>query len=147
MAQRITHIIFALALSYYILGNFAFWLDILLLGFSSFLGAVLPDLDIKFGHRALMHNIFVPAFTFILLTFALKYFFGSPNFFVISVSYLIGFLSHILLDLFTGGVSLFYPIACKRFTLFKIKYDNPVFNFTIIFLALILCYLKIKALF
>ena len=147
MAQRITHIIFALALSYYVFGNVKFWLDILLLEFSSSIGATLPDLDIKFGHRTLLHNIFVPLFTFISLTFVLKQFFGTPNSFIISVSYLIGFLSHILLDLFTGGVSLFYPIACKRFTLFKIKYDNPIFNFTIIFLALILSYLKIKATF
>lgn len=147
MAQRITHIIFALALSYYVFGNVKFWPDILLLEFSSSIGAMLPDLDIKFGHRTLLHNIFVPLFTFISLTFTLKQFFGTPNFFIISVSYLIGFLSHILLDLFTGGVSLFYPIACKRFTLFKIKYDNPIFNFTIIFLALILSYLKIKATF
>jgi inner membrane protein len=147
MAQRITHIIFALALSYYFFGNVKFWLDILLVEFSSSIGAMLPDLDIKFGHRTLLHNIFVPLFTFISLTFVLKQFFGTPNSFIISVSYLIGFLSHILLDLFTGGVSLFYPIACKRFTLFKIKYDNPIFNFTIIFLALILSYLKIKATF
>jgi inner membrane protein len=147
MAQRITHIIFALALSYYVFGNVKFWPDILLLEFSSSIGAMLPDLDIKFGHRTLLHNIFVPLFTFISLTFTLKQFFGTPNSFIISVSYLIGFLSHILLDLFTGGVSLFYPIACKRFTLFKIKYDNPIFNFMIIFLALILSYLKIKATF
>jgi len=146
MAQRITHIIFALALSYYIFGNITFWPDIVLVEFSSFLGAVLPDLDVKFGHRALLHNIFIPLSTFIPLTFALRCAFGS-NFIAVSVSYLIGFLSHVLLDLFTGGVSLLYPIRCRRFILLKVRYDNPVFNLAVIFLALALFYVRFKAVF
>lgn len=143
MVKKSTHTIFALTLSYYIFGNISSWLDFILLEFSSFFGAVLPDWDTKYRHRALLHNIFIFISTFILLISVLKCLFNISNP-IISISYGVGFLSHILLDLLTGGVSLFYPLTCKRFTLLKIRYDNFAFNTSLIFFGLFLFYLKIK---
>ncbi len=144
MVKKSTHIVFALTLTYYIFGNTSSWLNLILIEFSSFLGTVLPDWDTRYRHRALLHNIFIFISTFMLLTFILKTIFDILNPVIVSISYGIGFLSHILLDLLTGGVSLFYPLTYKRFTLLKIKYDNPVLNIALIFFGLLLFYLKMK---
>ncbi len=65
--------------------------------------AVVPDLDTLMAqHRALLHNIFLPV---ILLLFAWKLT-EYRNVFIISSVYL---ASHVVLDMFGGGVVLFYP--------------------------------------
>lgn len=144
MVKKSAHIIFALTLTYYIFGNTSSWLNLTLIEFSSFLGAILPDWDTRYRHRALLHNIFTFISTFILLTFILKILFNILNPVIISISYGIGFLSHMLLDLLTGGVSILYPLTGKRFTLLKIKYDNFAFNTVLILFGLFLFYLKLK---
>jgi membrane-bound metal-dependent hydrolase YbcI (DUF457 family) len=66
--------------------------------------AVLPDIDTFFTeHRALLHNIFIPA---ILLLFGIFIQKMRTLFFIAAVY----FASHVILDLFGGGVVLFYPI-------------------------------------
>ncbi|MBC7092305.1 MAG: hypothetical protein H5T50_10450 [Nitrososphaeria archaeon] len=66
MVKKSTHIIFALTLTYYIFGNTGSWLNFTFIEFSSFLGAILPDWDTRYGHRVLLHNIFIFLSTFIL---------------------------------------------------------------------------------
>jgi membrane-bound metal-dependent hydrolase YbcI (DUF457 family) len=65
--------------------------------------AVVPDIDtFATQHRALLHNIFIPV---ILLLFAWKLR-EYRNVLIISAVY---FASHVFLDMFGGGVVLFYP--------------------------------------
>ncbi len=65
--------------------------------------AVLPDIDsFVTEHRALLHNIFVPAILVILGFFSKK----IKSVFFIAAVY---FASHVILDLFGGGVVIFYP--------------------------------------
>ncbi len=66
--------------------------------------AVISDLDtFVTQHRALLHNIFIP----VILLFAGWRIQKYRTVFVISAVY---FASHVLLDMFGGGVVLFYPL-------------------------------------
>ncbi len=65
--------------------------------------AVISDLDtFVTQHRALLHNIFIPVLLLLAAWRLDKY----RTIFVISAVY---FASHILMDMFGGGVVLFYP--------------------------------------
>jgi membrane-bound metal-dependent hydrolase YbcI (DUF457 family) len=67
----------------------------------SFAGALIPDIDLEFGHRILLHNFVIVAI-FILLMIYNK----VPEMIIISIS--IGWISHIILDVFTfKGVKIF----------------------------------------
>ncbi len=65
--------------------------------------AVVPDLDTFLTqHRALLHNMFIPV-VFLILGWKLREY---RTVFIISGVY---FASHVVLDMFGGGVVLFYP--------------------------------------
>jgi len=65
--------------------------------------AVFPDIDtFVTEHRALLHNIFIPL-VLVLIGISLK---KMRTIFFITAFY---FASHVILDLFGGGVVLFYP--------------------------------------
>jgi len=66
--------------------------------------ALLPDFDtFAVQHRALLHNIFIPLILGLCGLASTKY----RAIFIIASAYI---ASHVLLDLFAGGVVLFYPI-------------------------------------
>ncbi len=69
--------------------------------------AIIPDFD-SFAdqHRALLHNIFLPML-FLLLGLIVK---QKKAIFVIAAVYL---ASHVFMDMFDGGVVLFYPFYNK----------------------------------
>lgn len=144
MVEKTTHIIFAFGLSINILWYDSL-LDFLSIIVASFFGTILPDWDLKVRHRKILHNVFVPIFSFLMLILILKYFFNVNNFLSISFAYLIGYLSHLFLDLLTGGVALLYPIKTRIFTILKIKYNNFFLNFSFTFFGIILIYLKIRS--
>lgn len=98
------------------------------------IGSLFPDLDIPnstiskyipiipniinkmFGHRNFFHS---PIFL-LLLYFLLSYFFPKHIFLI--YGFIIGFISHLLLDTFNkGGIPLLYPFSRKRFNLFSVK--------------------------
>jgi len=65
--------------------------------------AVFPDIDtLAFEHRALLHNLFIPL-VLVLIGMLLK---KMRIIFFITAFYV---ASHVILDLFGGGVVLFYP--------------------------------------
>lgn len=66
--------------------------------------AVFPDIDtFATEHRALLHNIFIPAILFFIGLSIKK----LRAIFLIAAVY---FAAHVILDLFDGGVVLFYPV-------------------------------------
>lgn len=95
--------------------------------FSSLFGSTVPDWDLKLTHRSLLHNTFVPLLTSSILYIAMLITNTSFSF-TIASSYLISYFSHILLDLLTGGVVLFYPICDKTFYIMKRRYDDQATN-------------------
>ncbi|MCZ7402820.1 MAG: metal-dependent hydrolase [Candidatus Methanoperedens sp.] len=65
--------------------------------------AILPDIDtFATQHRALLHNVFIPL-VLVLIGISLKKF---RTIFFIAAFYV---ASHVFLDMFGGGVVLFYP--------------------------------------
>lgn len=114
-----THLIAGLAISVY--SGYTSPANLVVVGISS----LLPDIDVKssllgrfipflpsvlertVGHRTITHSLI----TTIGLSGVLYMF--SPN---LLIPFLIGFLSHLILDIFTGGVPLLYPFN-KRFAI------------------------------
>ena len=92
---------------------------ILILG----LFAVLPDIDIYFHHRASFHNIFIlilPVLAFIFINREIS---GIISFY---------FISHIILDIFNGGVSLLYPFyKSVLFVRADIRFGDNIFTYGI----------------
>lgn len=70
--------------------------------------AALPDIDIIFQHRAFLHNFFIPLTLLFISQLYTKY----KHIFLISAFYI---FSHSFLDIFNGGVSIFYPIIYNTF--------------------------------
>jgi inner membrane protein len=105
-----------------------------LLIFIASLSATIPDLDLKRKHRALLHN--VNAMLFFTLIFSLFWSkLGLPYEDVAVTSFLIGYLSHILLDMLTiKGVALFYPFKRKYYRIMRVKSDDTLAN-TVITIA------------
>ncbi len=69
--------------------------------------AIAPDLDtFATQHRALLHNIFIPLLL-LVLGYAIK---EKKAIFTIASVYI---ASHVVLDMFGGGVVLFYPFYDK----------------------------------
>jgi len=76
----------------------------------SLIGSMVPDLDIRFMHRKLMHNLWVLA---LMIIGGLAS--GLMNN-QIATSFSIGFISHLLADSLTRtGVMPFWPIQKPRF--------------------------------
>ncbi len=66
--------------------------------------SVIPDLDtFVTQHRALLHNIFIPTLLFFIGLMVKE----NNRIFFIASGYL---ASHVILDMFSGGVVLFYPL-------------------------------------
>ncbi|MDO8726793.1 MAG: hypothetical protein Q7J35_12060 [Candidatus Methanoperedens sp.] len=83
--------------------------------------AVVPDLDTFLTqHRALLHNIFIPV-VFLILGWK---FYEYRTIFIISAVY---FASHVVLDMFGGGVVLFYPFYDRMaFVNASLSIEQPI---------------------
>lgn len=89
---------------------------------------ILPDIDIFFLHRILLHNIFIliiPIFAYIFIK-------------DIKISGIICFylISHIILDVFNGGTYLLFPFYDKVFfahteLLFRHNSTTPIMDYGI----------------
>lgn len=125
----------------------------------SYFGSLFPDLDMrgsyiskrfptiykKFGskltHRGLTHSlVFIYALCY-LFNLLVKYSSNNVVFICLSSGFIVGYVSHILLDIITKeGIQLFYPI-CVNISLLPIKTSSKtekiiykILNFIFIFL-------------
>ena len=86
----------------------------------AYAGSRVPDLDLKYKHRKLLHNLF----SMILLTSIVYTLWPSH-----ALAFLIGYLSHLALDLVTvGGVWLLWPLSKRAFKLGLCKSSSWVAN-------------------
>ena len=93
MMQKLTHFVWGVLLS----------IVLKLDSVPVVLGALLPDLDYRFEHRKLLHNVFAIALVSLI----------SGQYWL---PMLVGMVSHIVLDMMTvSGVALLYPLSDKRF--------------------------------
>lgn len=137
--NRKTHVVFAIALLSYtdVFSRVEFPLYAVIAAFIS----ILPDMDLKYKHRKLLHNVFVPLMLSLLLyalysTIQLQL--DSQYFIYVNKAVWIGWLSHLFLDILTmKGVYLFYPLLDIGISL-KLCHSNSVFwNTLAIVLSLI----------
>ncbi len=79
------------------------------------------------GHRGITHSLSMVAIITTLIFMLLKISGASgQEFYFFSIGLPVGMLSHIILDMFAGGVPLFCPITNKRITLAHIKTGGAV---------------------
>jgi inner membrane protein len=107
MPTRKTHLIFAVLL--FLVLQQTMNLPIALAAFAA-LGAILPDLDIKFMHRKLLHNIW--ALLAIAWLCAANGLLAMPQI----MAFAIGWLSHLIADSLTHrGIMPLWPIPRPKF--------------------------------
>lgn len=137
--KRSTHVLFGTSLSISVLNpqpNHLIYLIAM-----SVIGSYLPDVDLRIKHRAMLHNLFILLFLSIIFYLALDYM-SLYDPLLLVVSFDIGFVSHILLDLFTyAGVSLFYPFSKKRYRIARLRSESPLANMFFTVVALLLIFL------
>lgn len=106
-ADRAAHALFAFLLAYLLFGMD--WLAIA----TAIAFALIPDLDLYFGHRAVLHNLFAAT----LIPLIICYFLPLPI-----KAALLGYYSHIILDcLSPTGVALIWPFS-------RVHLSLPPFN-------------------
>jgi len=137
--KRSTHVLFGVSLSIFILSprpsNLVYIIAM------SIIGSYLPDADLRIKHRMMLHNLFVLMLFSIMFYLVLDYI-SSYDPLLLVISFDIGFISHILLDMFTyAGVSLFYPFSKKRYRIARLRSDSPLANMFFSAIALVLIFL------
>ncbi len=136
--KRSTHILFGVSLSIIVLNPEPESLVYIIV--MSVIGSYIPDADLRIKHRMLLHNLLTLLLFSILLYYILTYIsFYNPLLLIISFD--IGFVSHIILDMFTyAGVSLFYPFSKKRYRIAKLRSDSQLANILFSTIALLLIF-------
>lgn len=138
--RRETHIAFGFALGFLIGDTLV---ASILNGMISALGAWFPDLDLKYKHRALLHNLFFPVILLISIPF-IPYA-GSSLSLTIKL-FVLGWVSHLLTDALTvSGVALFYPLTSKKSGVALFRSNSPAANLLIIALSAALAYAKVSS--
>ncbi len=125
--MRTTHVVFGLGLSM-MLASLAGCGPggVFLAGIGGVAGAWLPDLDLRLRHRSLLHSLTSLALVSLSITL-ITLFYNAPLH--LAVGFIVGYGSHILLDMLTvGGVSLFYPFKRRRYRLARAKTSDPLVN-------------------
>jgi inner membrane protein len=110
------------------------------------LGAIIPDLDLRFGHRKMLHNVFAPLIP--LLPLAISGGPGNTDISVLLSALSLGWFSHIALDAITlRGVMLFYPILRKWYGAKLCRSDSLLCNFAVIALSIFMILYSLKGFF
>ncbi|MGI6587497.1 MAG: metal-dependent hydrolase [Peptococcia bacterium] len=104
---------------------------------ASVVGSLLPDLDIVFQlwgdytylkqHRGISHSLPSAVVMSSIGALFLSLFYTGYNFFVLLPWVLLGFLSHLFLDLSNSyGVKIFWPLRAKKYTFNLLPLFDPV---------------------
>lgn len=141
--KRITHVLFATALvsisGLWKTNMFVFYTIVAM--FSS----IIPDMDLKYMHRKLLHNLFAPVLLAISVYYLLSWL--GINACHLALSLILGWLSHVLLDTITiKGVYLFYPLVDTKIALKICRSDSLPCNLFLSIASLIVIIYNVKAL-
>ncbi len=102
-------------------------------------GAQLPDLDVGYRHRMLLHNLFTLLPLALLYPLLLTLGVPGPAALPAVLGLLVGFASHLLLDIVTvAGVALFYPFSRRRLRIARLRSGSPAANLALQVLGLLL---------
>jgi len=137
--KKTTHLIFGAGITIYLIDpSIGDFFPILLVAIIS---SNIPDIDLKFKHRRLLHNVFAP----VVISIIINYFLTNYDFPVISqlknkiiASFLVGYYSHLFLDSLTyRGIDLFWPLQKKSYGIKSTRFDNIVWNFIVSFIGIL----------
>ena len=128
--ERRTHIVFAAGAAAALarLLGLGPWGMVLLVSCAA-VGAQVPDLDVGYRHRMLLHNLF--AALPLALLYPLLLALGVPRAAAVAVAagLLVGYASHLLLDAVTvAGVALLYPFSRRRLRLARLRSGSRLAN-------------------
>ena len=138
--NRLPHTLLAIGLSFYILEPEIELFPYILI--ASALGGMIPDLDRRYRHRKLLHNIpvWIAVTTALLILTQQPYIYVEPQTALAMVKgFMIGVSSHLFVDALTiRGIAPLYPLSSKHVSLLKIRSSSQTFNMagTIIGVAL-----------
>ncbi len=143
-----THIVFSIAFSIAILDSVSGGIKadhIIPIVVFSVIGSRFPDLDLRYKHRVLLHNI-IAAFTFsFILYLALSIILSRVEYAlsdlvkISTTSFFLGYSSHLILDALTiKGIAILYPVSHRRYRLTDFKSTSRVLNTLIITLSAII---------
>lgn len=135
--RKITHMFFALAIAVWFLRSMQVYFNVNLQLYYAFmviavLSSTLPDLDLRLKHRRTLHNITIPLIV-VLTIYAIV-----PQVVVFGIAFLIGWVSHVLLDAITiKGVCPFYPLLDFKLALKLCKSESVIWNILVLMLSLL----------
>ncbi len=93
------------------------------------LGSQVPDLDIRYRHRMLLHNVFSLALLVLLSYYAIAWALPSMGV-LVAASLAAGYASHLFLDAATvSGVALFYPLTRRKARYARLKSSSLLANY------------------
>ncbi len=144
-----THLLVGIGASFFILNPMKD-LDILVVFLGSIIGSLLPDLDLRVKHRALLHNlpvIILVSLLAMLLEMCLAprsntVFISMYKYFTISI--ILSWILHIVVDMVNpSGVSIIWPLKRTRFKLFRqgVKHDSMLGNISLKIIGMTLLFL------
>lgn len=127
--KRATHLLFGLGTTLFLFNPINSE-NVYVLSFVGAIGSLAPDLDVKFKHRAALHNVFAmfaASILFMMIFLYLGYDLKQST--IISSAGAYAYSSHLLLDSLTyRGVRLFWPLKGKWYGAKKARYDSTALN-------------------
>ncbi len=138
--KKITHIIFGLGATLYFISLYfpITYLHVI----TTIAYTTLPDIDIRFKHRRILHNVFSLAIATGILYYSISYLTingvlqADPI--SISIAGFTGYATHLFLDSLTKrGIDILWPLSHKSIGVKTIRYDNPFWNTVISLIGII----------
>lgn len=112
----------------------------------SVIGSYIPDFDLKKSHRKLLHNFLSALVLATLMWLSLNYIrFTLPvSRITLLWAFLIGYMSHLFLDILTlKGVALFYPFSKRVFSAGLCKSNSFLANLIFIMVSIMIILLRV----
>jgi inner membrane protein len=135
--MKVTHVLFAVGLT----GVLGIWRTLWgpLIVIPASIGSIAPDADLGSRHRMLLHNIFILFMLMASSWFTTVY--SDLELSLLLLAFIIGWISHIVLDLLTlKGVALLYPVSKRFYGFKKCRSDSLLCNglFSLISIVMII---------
>jgi inner membrane protein len=133
---RQAHLLFAAAVGFILIRTLRIELNInsIIIALLTMIGGIIPDIDILFGHRKLLHNVFASSLFALMAYMVTSFLVHETGLLIISPLYsslaiMLGMLSHIFLDMLTvRGVAVLYPLTTSRVRILRLRARDPYAN-------------------
>jgi len=133
---RRAHLFFAAAIGFTLIRVLKIELNIdaIIIALLTMIGGIIPDIDILFEHRKLLHNVFAISLFALMAYMVTSFLVHDVGLLTVSPLYsslamMLGMLSHIFLDMLTvRGVAVLYPLTTSRIKILRLRARDPYAN-------------------